>query len=188
MDLSADSIRVVHPLFQEEGDGSRPISALQLQVVRISAERAMYFNRDWHSRLPELSNYEHCFAFGATYGNRYYAVALWSHPVARMLNGKGILELRRFAISPEAPRNCASRMLRIMTSLIRADFPDTERLISYQDTAVHNGTIYKAAGWNAGIRSEGGEWSRPSRNRARVQAPTPKIRWELQIPKFKDQQ
>jgi len=176
--LSADSIRVVHPLFQEEGDGSRPISALQLQIVRMSAEKAMFFNRDWHSRLPELANWHHCVAFGATAANRFYAVALWSHPVARMLNDKGMMELRRMAVSSDAPKNTASRMLRIMAAMVKEDFPETRTLISYQDTGVHTGTIYKAAGWRSSVGSAGGEWSRPSRHRDNVQAGTPKVRWE----------
>jgi hypothetical protein len=181
MAVSADSIRVVHPLFQEEGDGSRPISALQLHIGKMESEQAMHFNRDWHSRVPELANWHHCFAFAATYRNRFYGVALWSHPVARMLNGKGMLELRRMALSPEAPKNLASRMLRIMAMLIHCEFPEIRTLISYQDTGVHKGTIYKASGWQATVSSEGGEWSRPSRFRASVQAATPKVRWEKVI-------
>lgn len=180
--ISADSIRVVHPLFQEEGDGSQPISALQLRVVRISAERAMYFNRDWHSRLPQLTNWQHCFvSFGATYLNRFYAIALWSHPVARPFNNMGILELRRMAIAPDAPTNTGSRFLRVMALIIVREIPGINRLISYQDTAVHKGTIYKAAGWQAKGFRKGSEWSCPSRHRDKSQSTSDKIRWEKKL-------
>lgn len=180
--LGADSIRVVHPLFQEEGDGSRPISALQLQIVRISAEKAAHFNRDWHSRLPELTNWQNCFAsFGAVYCNRFYAVAMWSHPVARPFNGLGILELRRMAIAPDAPKNTGSRFLRIMALYIAKDIPEITRLISYQDTAVHKGTIYKAAGWEAKGFRKGSEWNCPTRYRAKSQSTSDKVRWEKSL-------
>lgn len=183
--ISAGSIRVVHPLFQEEGDGSQPISALQLRVGRISPEKAMHFNRDWHSRLPELTNWRHCFAYGATFLNCYYAVALWSHPVARMLNGRGMLELRRMAVSPEAPKNTASRVLRIMALLIRRELPETRTLISYQDTGVHLGTIYKAAGWKPVPQraGDGKGWGKgwQSRKRNQEQTRSDKVRWELTL-------
>lgn len=181
MSLSADSIRVVHPLFQEEGDGSRPISALQLQVFRVPAQKALTFNKQWHSRLPELANAEQCFAYGASYRNCYYAVALWSHPVARPLNGQGILELRRMAISPEAPKNTGSRLLRVMALLIKQERPKTKRLISYQDMAAHQGTIYRAAGWKAKGFRKGSEWSCPSRFRPKSQSTSDKVRWEKEL-------
>ena len=34
-----------------------------------------------------------------------------------------------------------------MVRRLRVEFPEYERAISYQDTEVHMGTIYKAAGW-----------------------------------------
>jgi hypothetical protein len=100
------------------------------------------------------------------------------------------LELRRFAIAPDAPKNTASRMLRVMRGRIRVDFPGISRLISYQDEEAHRGTIYKAAGWLPTQRHAGGSWSRPNaRNlngtpRTRPDfnnAVGPKIRWEYSL-------
>jgi hypothetical protein len=93
------------------------------------------------------------------------------------------------ALSPEVPKNTASRMLSVMRRLIERKFPEVEKLISYQDTEVHRGTIYKAAGWIIGATHKGGSWNRPnSKNlngkpRTRPdnnQATGPKIRWEIQ--------
>ena len=148
--MSGDSIRVVHPLFQTESDGSTPISPLQLEVLECHVETACALNRHWHSRLPRIepnnvyrSPPSVCYA--AIYDNIYYASAIWSAPVARGLNGKNFIELRRLAIAPDAPKNTASRMLKIMRLSIKKKFPQVVSLISYQDTEVHTGGIYAAA-------------------------------------------
>jgi hypothetical protein len=180
MNTRGDSTRVVHPLFQEEEGGSTPTSPLQLRVGRITMERAIAMNRLWHSRLPEFTSPpERCIAFGAEYDGAFYVSAIWSPPLARMLNNTGRYELRRMAIAPDAPPNTGSRMLRVMRLLLRKMRPDLARLISYQDTGVHEGTIYKAAGWEAVRTDVGGEWIRNGRSSISAQAATPKVRWEI---------
>jgi hypothetical protein len=72
-------------------------------------------------------------------------------------------------------------MLRVMRSLIRKDLPDVEILISYQDTAVHTGGIYRAAGWTPVMVGGGGEWMRAKRSSIAAQAATPKVRWEVTL-------
>ena len=186
MNTGGDCIRVVHPLFREEGDGSTPISPLQLHFARMDKRLAWKLNENWHSRLPEISNWENCDCFGATFGNQYFAVAMWSIPSARALNGRGWWELRRMAIAPDAPKNTASRMLSVMTKIIRREMPQVVRLISYQDSDVHSGTIYKASGWTVGNVGERidetknyNNWkTRPGRKN---QSTAPKVRWELSI-------
>ena len=192
--LSGDGVRVAMPLFQEEGGGSIPTSPLQFTIYKISLSRARKLNRQWHSRLPEYNtgflNYAKV-CFGAQFKGIFYGVAIWSHPLARALPQKTWLELRRLAISPDSPKNTASRMVAIMTQLIKKDFPHIETLISYQDTRVHKGIIYKASGWSPGQHSKGGTWSSPTSidpntGRARLRpdlqnATGPKIRWEKRI-------
>ena len=181
-----DSIRVVHTLFQEEDDGSIPISPLQLSINKMPKKLAKELNELWHSRLPDISNWNNCECYGADYKNRYYAVAMWSIPSARALNGRGWWEMRRMAIAPDAPKNTASRMLKIMRLLILKEKPTINKLISYQDTDVHNGTIYKSSGWvvgNIGERIDETQkynnWkTRPGRKN---QSTAPKIRWEYDL-------
>jgi hypothetical protein len=102
----------------------------------------------------------------------------------------GWLELRRMALSPDVPKNTASRMLSIMSKLVIKKFPKVKKLISYQDTEVHRGTIYRAAGWEIGATHRGGSWDRPNstnlngKPRTRPdhnKATGPKIRWEKNI-------
>ena len=55
---SGESIRVVHPLFQEEGGGSIPTSPLQLYIGRLHYKTAEGLVREWHSRLPLVAKPE----------------------------------------------------------------------------------------------------------------------------------
>lgn len=117
--------------------------------------------------------------YSASFGDIAYAAAVWTSPVARMLDDGRTLELRRYAIAPDAPKNTGSRLLRVMRLLIKRELPAVKRLVSYQDESVHDGTIYAAAGWSkAGFR-RGGEWSCKSRSRNPTQASGNKIRWEV---------
>lgn len=165
----------------------RPATAKDLIVKTCSVGRACELNSLWHSRLPKIdvSNVvrnSECCSFVAEYDDFAYACAIWSSPVARLLNGQGILELRRLAISPCAPKNTASRMLSLMRKYIHSQFPHIVKFVSYQDTDVHAGTIYKASGWIPVDTTKSTKtWDMPNRKRAKTQSSGPKIRWELQI-------
>ncbi len=183
-----DDARVALPLFHAEYGGSIPTSPLQLNIEVINVHLACELNSKWHSRLPNIhwSNVvrnSHYVCFAAVYGNIYYAVAIWSSPVGqnRFKNGADILELRRLAVSPEAPQFTSSRMLMVMRKLVKKTFPDIKRLISYQDTDVHLGTIYKADNWKATSTTKGVSWTTKKRKRNIEQSLSDKIRWEFVI-------
>jgi hypothetical protein len=181
MNTCADDARVACPLFQAEYGGSQPTSALHLRFSRMDIHRALTLNREWHSRLPQLTNWQGCIAFGAECNNVTYAVALWGRPVAREFNGRGYIELRRMAIADDAPKNTASRMIGWMLRELRKTGEYT-KAISYQDTAVHAGTIYKASGWKAvGLKKNiGTGWN--TRRRNAMQTTADKVRWEYDFP------
>ena len=192
-DTSGDGVRVAQPLFPVEGQGSIPMSPLQLNIEALDLKTALEINRAWHSRLPLLPYStvirKHGIAFGATYLNVYFAVAIWSTPCARMLDNGFTYELRRMAICNNAPKNTASRMISIMCKILKKKTHYC-RLISYQDTEVHTGTIYKASGWIATNKSKTGfGWSNSKKKSKwagrglsnKEQSIAPKIRWEKQI-------
>ena len=185
MKQCADDARVAYPLFQEEYGGSTPTSALQLHIAKISSKLAVKLNQKWHSRMPKLDCFAVCSpCYAAEHHNVYYAIAMWSLPIAanRITDGAHCLELRRMAIAPDAPRNTASRMLGIMRRLIAKERPDIRRLLSYQDTAVHTGTIYKAAGWTPVRTGAYQTWGNHSKRPGRIeQSRAPKVRWELSM-------
>ena len=183
--LSGDIARVEYPLFQKEDGGSIPTSPLQFTINKISIQKAKTLNQLWHSRLPI---YETGFCekakicFGALYEGIFYAVSIWDNPTARMLPQYTWLELKRMAIAPDAPKNTASRMIKIMLSIIKRDFPEITTVISYQDIDVHKGTIYKASGWKPVNYYAGGNWKRPKRPRPDLNKSfAPKIRWQKEI-------
>jgi hypothetical protein len=165
-----------------------PITPKLFRIIPISAAFACKLNKKWHSRLPIIdwsnvvrNTYSIC--YGAEWGGTFWAVAIWSSPVAqnRFKDGKTILELRRLAISGDAPKFTATRMISQMVKDIKKRFPEIKRLISYQDTEVHSGTIYKASNWVAVTESRGLMWNTEKRKRSPEQTTAKKIRWELQI-------
>lgn len=182
-----DGVRVAHPLFQTGGDGSTPVSTLQVSDLIFEPCSRFYaidLNLAWHSRLPYINICGITYAFHARHKEVTYAVALWSHPLARLLP-QHWLELRRMACSPEMPKNGASAFLAWMARYLKTNAREHERLVSYQDCDVHLGTIYKAAGWNLANRSKGSGWLhhvRPGSNRnGEAVATSEKIRWEKSL-------
>ena len=168
--------------FQLEEGGSIPTSPFQFKIKEMSARGACILNSRWHSRLPVLpwSNVvrSHLYVcYGAMFNNEWWAVGIWSSPVNQAFDMDSVLELRRMAIAPEAPKNTASRMIKIMIALIRKRLPTITRLISYQDTEVHKGTIYKASGWENITVVTYRPWNK-TRQRDNEQSTADKIRWE----------
>ena len=179
--LRADDARIACPLFQAEYGGEVPTSALQLRFQRCGVKRALEMNMWWHSRLPKLQNTDgETICFSAECGNKLYAVAIWGRPVAREYNGRGYIELRRMAIADDAPKNTATRMIGWMLREIKRT---TEYVlaISYQDTEVHRGTIYKASGWRIGgmKKNVGTGWN--TRWKTKMGTSSDKIRWEYTL-------
>lgn len=171
-------------------DDREPCSSPKLlTLLRIDVDTAMRLNRQWHSRLPEtvkgnLLRNRNAVFYGAFYKNNFYAVAIWTTPVAanRLTDGQNWLELRRLAIAPDAPKFTATWMIAKMIKDIRRQLPDVHSLVSYQDTAVHEGTIYAAANWTCDSETKYIPWSNENRIRkAKVQSDAPKKRWVFKL-------
>lgn len=179
--------RSLNPLWQ--GDVQPPESVRELTLERCSVQTARFLNALWHSRLPKTQVGPWQYAFAAHKEGLVYAVALWHNPSARGLPSHW-LELRRLAIASDAPHCTASWMLSKMRRWFREHCPERERLISYQDCAVHTGTIYKAAGWHPAhiAKPRVRDRSKPRRGtrrdyRSNLNGSDPdaaaKIRWEI---------
>jgi len=179
--MRADDARIACPLFQAEYGGEVPTSALQLKVAKIGYEKFKELNLLWHSRLPECTNCFEGICYGLEYKNIFYGVAWWSKPVARTLSDRKMYELRRMALASDAPKYTASRFLSVMVRIIRRTLPEIKVLISYQDTDVHTGTIYKASGWMIGKFSGDDKIRWHTRKNRTVQSYARKIRWELEL-------
>lgn len=185
MKTRGESITVMQPLFQEGEGGSIPTSPLQMRVEPVGYKTAKMLNGKWHSRLKRIGDppgTEKAMAcFAATFEDRVFAIAIWSHPVNRSLPQKEWLELRRMAICDERPDNTASWMLGVMVRLLRKDRPELVKLISYQDKSVHTGAIYRAAGWYSTTVKKFTTWTSNARKRPTDQSTGDKQRWERDL-------
>lgn len=185
MSARAEDVRVSIPLFHSGRGGSSPTSALQLTIRECSIRRAQELNALWHSVLPETSlqnllGNPIVTAHWADFEDIAYAVAIWTTPLAanRLSDGWNALELRRFAIASDAPKNTATRMLAVMSRLLSRKYPRINRLISYQSIAHHSGTIYKAAGWKQTAKTGMLSWVGHHGQKTKDQINTDKLRWE----------
>ena len=165
-----------------------PQSPKLLTLREVGVNYAMDKNMEWHSRLPVTSHSNmirnaHKIFYGAEYMDNCFAVAMCTDPVAgnRMSKDFVWLELRRLAIAPDAPKFTATWMLSKMIKNIKKQFPDITKLVSYQDTEVHTGTIYAAANWKQDAVSKFQEWTQGNRVRNKLQSQSDKIRWVYEL-------
>jgi len=177
------------------GERFTPTTPKQMILREIGVKKAMEYNAMWHSRLPVTSyanmiKNKHKIFFGAEYLDHCFASAMWTDPVAanRMSKQHVWLELRRLAIAPDAPKNTATWMIAKMIKTIKKNFPDITRLVSYQDTEVHSGTIYRAANWVEDSVSVFQDWSNTLRKRNTLQSKADKIRWIYDLRELNEQQ
>ena len=73
------------------------------------------------------------------------------------------------AISCDSPKNTASFMIAEMQRWILKSMPTLFKLISYQDTGVHLGTIYKASNWVSNGESKFVSWEKHSKRPGKIE-------------------
>lgn len=162
-------------------------SPKQLEINYMKPSVACEYNQMWHRTLPKIHytaivRSTHYKIYGAFYGDSCVAVAMWSSPVSRYLDRFKYLELRRFAISPDAPKYTATWMIGKMVKDIKKSLPDIEILISYQDADFHDGIIYKASNWTPVYLKNKGNWGGTRTDRQKsVSNLHNKIRWEYHL-------
>jgi len=171
---------VVHPLFGSVG--GNPHSPKEFTLWDIDVDLAMRLNDEWHSVLPDtnkgnLVRNKHKAFYAFEFNGKYYAVGIWTDPVAANRLTFTAIELRRLAICREAPKNTATRMLKLMREDLKVKFPHISRAISYQAKDHHHGTIYKADNWIAAAESKYTPWHVNKGEKA-PQTRSSKIRWE----------
>lgn len=170
----------VHPLF---GSGERtPHSPKEFTLWDIDVDLAMLLNDTWHSVLPDtnkgnLVRNRHKAFYALEFDGRYYAVGIWTDPVAANRLLFTAIELRRLAICKEAPKNTATRMLKLMREDLKKKFPHIKKAISYQAKDHHRGTIYKADNWTATAESKYSAWHIKKGEKV-PQTRSTKVRWE----------
>ena len=165
------------------------ITVKEIEIQETRAQIACMLNELWHSKLPKIhwSNVvrnKHYVCYAIKYKQAIIGGAIWSSPVAanRFKDGDKLLELRRLALSDVCPRNTASFVISSMIKDIKVRFPELIRLVSYQDTEAHLGTIYKASNWTAApIQTSLLDWTTSKRKRSSLQSTADKVRWEYNL-------
>lgn len=146
--------------FPLEGGGSNPTLPLQVKKMLISpcdwGDIVQIF-RDYHYRGGAIGgSIRHCFML--TGGNKLIGGAVFGDPRHRDKYGGAykVLELRRFALIDEAPKNSESYFIAKCLWWLKKHTV-VERVISYADPEQgHEGTIYRASGFkHIGMTSSG---------------------------------
>jgi hypothetical protein len=162
--------------FQVEGGGAIPTSALQLRVEKVAFHHIAPYLIDLHylgrrSSIPKVS-------YAVFFGWRCVGCLVYGQPVARLEDQRTTLELNRFWLADECPKNSESRLLGVTTRLLKRDAPHIKRVIAYSDSAMgHKGTIYKASGWSA-QPGRLDTWERANRVRRNPKVMGVKTKWE----------
>lgn len=150
----------------------RPPDASDLRVVPIERAAARAWIDATHSHLP--ASVSSLFALGVVDpAGRLHCVAEASIPKARLLMQQGAVEVSR--VASDGTPHAASRALGAMTRTLLA--LGHRRIVSYTLLG-ERGTSYRGAGWRPVALSRGGDWSRPSRARAKAVQSGRKVRWE----------
>lgn len=84
-------------------------------------------------------------------GYQVMAIAAFGTPVGRKVKdtystGGTVLELKRFVLHPDMPKNSASWFMSQVLNRLKRD-SSIECVVSYADTRRHQGTIYKASNY-----------------------------------------
>lgn len=164
-------------LWQFESDPPAPTSPKQLQIEVVFGE--------WLDRwISERHYLGYCgpgsrLRLAVYFDGVIVGGMLWGRPVARALDQVRTMELTRMYLTDECPKNSESRCIAVATRIIRQRFPEVTTLIAYSDPkAGHDGTIYKAAGWEFAGMTEGRPWAqRPDGRKRKNRAVGSKMRW-----------
>lgn len=136
-------------------------------------KHAIQFVREVHRRLPSLQGGMWSVALHNAEGIR--GVAIVGRPNARVLDNGERLQVLRVAVIPGTANGC---------SMLYGSCSRAARAMGASDlfTYIHDdetGVSLKAAGWveDTEFSSDGGQWSRPSRERPETAEPGKKRRY-----------
>ena len=150
--MSADSVMVSMASVREAGAGSSPSAALhdiRVRPIPFTITKALIQRNHYLHSLPGGT----MLCFGIFMGERLLgALTLGAGPYQayHLVEGAAhtdCLVLTRLWLSDELPWNSESRVIGLVTRLIKG-YTNLKFLISYANPAAgHVGTIYQSAGW-----------------------------------------
>lgn len=138
---------------QSSGGGSNPTPSLQnLRVEECPLADVRQFIES-HHYSKSVKGVTPAYSFKVTLDGRLVGAAIFGLPAMKETREKysefgkcRLLELRRFVMVDDTPRNSESRSIAVMLKILKKH--GIERILSYADPAHgHVGTIYKALGF-----------------------------------------
>ena len=129
------------------------MSALAIQVIHNNTGREFVARHHYAVICPPITKV----SYGLFNDGKLVGVALWGYGVRPMhtirkmfpsLEVKNYLELNRFCVLDEMPRNTESGFLSLCAQQIKTDFPAVKLLFSWADGLRGKpGIVYQAASW-----------------------------------------
>jgi hypothetical protein len=148
----------------------------QCEVREIHTDAIFDFINKYHylGYCPAGAKYR----IGLFYQGHMVGACLMGRPVARHEN-QNDLEITRFVLHPNCPKNTASWFLSRCLKIAKKD--GYKRVISYADTAEgHTGAIYKACNFRCvGEKKITATWA--NREGRRYRKPSIKIKYEIRL-------
>ncbi len=144
---------------------------MKMEIIHIELSEANAFVEKHHRHHSPVVG--HRFSMGATMGGNLVGVAIIGRPVSRMLDDGLTLEVNR--VATDGTRNACSILY---GAARRACFAlGYKRLVTYTLPS-EGGASLSGAGWKCLGTSNGGKWSRPSRERFDEENTQQKLKWE----------
>ncbi len=152
-----------------------------LEIVPVTRDFARAFVQRVHRHLPAPPG--DVFRLGVRRDGEVVGVAMSGRPVAIALCDGWTLEVNRVAVDGTKHANS----MLYAASWRAAKALGWRRMVSYT-LPEESGASLRAAGFIQVGVTAGGEWSRPSRVRKPVALSMPKIRWEIKLASYPQQE
>ena len=145
----ADSLVEELPLFQGDGGGAIPTSALHFTIQKVSQDTAAKWVVRWHysQRMPTGKN----ICYGLYANGSLYAVIVYGIGVnpyqAKFLGVNKVLEIKRMCRSEPSLPYPLSRFIALTSKMVAREYPH-DCIVAFADPEQgHEGTVYKATGF-----------------------------------------
>lgn len=144
---------------------------MKLRLAPVTLKKAVPFNSLTHRRLPKLQGA--MWAVGCFSAEELIGVAIVGLPVGQWSPAEVTLSVLRVAVVPGHPNAC-SMLYGAVSRMVQACGADN--LVTYTHLD-ENGASLKGSNWIDGGLTDGGEHSRPTRQRALAIDADQKRRW-----------
>lgn len=153
-----------------------------MKIVPLSLKEANEFVEKHHRHNKRVVS--HKFSIGLEQDGKIIGVGIAGIPIARLLNDRKTLELRRVCVIPGYPNGCSKLMARMKQI---GQLMGYEKIITYT-LQKESGASLRAVNARQVAKVVGSQWNRKDRpTNYQAVCDEPKWRWELQDEKKKSE-